>query len=668
MITDKNQKTEFRALFRKLYVTCRFTDRRRKKKRGGSLHTTELDDGQEWNRIDFNSITEQTHLDEFLETAELAGTEFQAVKLNMNFARPTTLIGQPSESERNKIKEVQEANRSILRIPRRPPWNILTTAEMLAESERSTFLEWRRSLAQLEENQNILLTPFERNLHFWRQLWRVIEKSDVVIQIVDARNPLLFRCEDLEAYVKEVSPLKDNLILVNKSDLLTESEREAWAAYFRNNNINAVFFSALEGEELDIIREEEEIALKENNDENLTNEINEDDSENEDSIENEKEYQDENETDNRKNELSFESEENNYMDQHVEECRYDIENFSVNFDGGLESCNKNEVNTESTSNEKMESNDETSDKENPLNSKYVTTSKLFSRVDLISLFKVIHEGKRVSEKHVTIGLVGYPNVGKSSTINCLMKEKKVSVSATPGKTKHFQTLFLNDDILLCDCPGLVFPAFVATKAEMIISGILPIDQMRDHVPSINLVTSIYPRDFLENTYSIRLPKPLEGEDPNRPPTSEEFLNTYGFLRGFMTQRGQPDNPRTARYVLKDYMNGKLLYCHAPPNYPQEEYHKYKYMKYCKTNGEALQLSTSPYKEYRKQNDRIFFKNKVAGNRGHRKILAAGVNSAESSEECSSEGSVPFKPWRNNTKRNSKQKARKQFAHLDPKTS
>ena len=36
--------------------------------------------------------------------------------------------------------------------------------------------------------------------------------------------------------------------------------------------------------------------------------------------------------------------------------------------------------------------------------------------------------------------VGYPNVGKSSTINALMKEKKTSVSATPGKTKHFQVI------------------------------------------------------------------------------------------------------------------------------------------------------------------------------------------------------------------------------------
>jgi len=40
----------------------------------------------------------------------------------------------------------------------------------------------------------------------------------------------------------------------------------------------------------------------------------------------------------------------------------------------------------------------------------------------------------------------------------------------------------------------------------------------------------------------------------------------------MTQNGQPDNPRSARYVLKDFVNGKLLYCVAPPMCEQHLYH------------------------------------------------------------------------------------------------
>lgn len=43
-------------------------------------------------------------------------------------------------------------------------------------------------------------------------------------------------------------------------------------------------------------------------------------------------------------------------------------------------------------------------------------------------------------------------------------------------------------------------------------------------------------------------------------------------RGFMTQNGQPDNPRSARYILKDFVNGKLLYCVAPPTLEQECFH------------------------------------------------------------------------------------------------
>lgn len=42
-----------------------------------------------------------------------------------------------------------------------------------------SFLEWRRSLSELQDNEDLLLTPFERNLDFWRQLWRVIERRCV---------------------------------------------------------------------------------------------------------------------------------------------------------------------------------------------------------------------------------------------------------------------------------------------------------------------------------------------------------------------------------------------------------------------------------------------------------------------------------------------------------
>lgn len=83
--------------------------------------------------------------------------------------------------------------------------------------------------------------------------------------------------------------------------------------------------------------------------------------------------------------------------------------------------------------------------------------------------------------------------------------------------------------MLCDCPGLVMPSFMFTKAEMVVNGILPIDQMRDQVPPVTLVASLIPRHELEFTYGIMLPPPAEGEDPTRPPTAEELLNAYGCM-------------------------------------------------------------------------------------------------------------------------------------------
>lgn len=42
----------------------------------------------------------------------------------------------------------------------------------------------------------------------------------------------------------------------------------------------------------------------------------------------------------------------------------------------------------------------------------------------------------------------------------------------------------------------------------------------------------------------------------------------------MTSNGQPDQSRSARYVCKDYVNGKLLYCVAPPTVEQSVYHTF----------------------------------------------------------------------------------------------
>ncbi|KAB0798589.1 hypothetical protein PPYR_09582 [Photinus pyralis] len=575
------------------------------------LHTTEVQDGYDWGRLNLQSVTEESSFQEFLATAELAGTEFQAEKLNIKFINPKVNVGLLTEEEKRAVNESQEKNRELITIPRRPAWTKDMGADELDQNEREHFLTWRRTLADLQEKQGVLLTPFEKNLEFWRQLWRVIERSDVIVQIVDARNPLLFRCDDLEKYVTEVSKDKLNLILINKADFLTSEQRQFWADYFSSLGVHVVFFSAITVP--------------------TSAEIEESSSENEEC-----------------------EDESSEEEEHVEKSLADLHKSVQKLEHAVE-CSAQEINRISKKIEEMLD-------EQPQIS---NSSAILSRDGLIEFFKTFHKGERVTKNLSTIGLVGYPNVGKSSTINALLCAKKVSVSATPGKTKHFQTLFLDDDLLLCDCPGLVMPSFVYTKAEMIINGILPIDQMRDHVPPINLITSLIPRHIFEDKYGLMLPLPMECEDQNRGPTAEELLNAYGYNRGFMTSNGQPDNPRAARYILKDFVNGKLLYSHAPPGVDQNIYHTWpKRQRLVKANRVLPPQEARAIRSLRatpQDIDKTFFN--LQSNGAHVKGKSTEILSGSSSNG-NVENSKPWKQENRHKNKNKREKLRKLYIHLD----
>ena len=306
----------------------------------------------------------------------------------------------------------------------------------------------------------------------------------------------------METYVKQVDPLKKNLLLVNKADLLSANQRQAWMEYFKHDGVDVVFWSAMaENDKLEIEK---------------------------------------------KNSESVDQDEAKNM---VEDDP-DSDDTDSDYDDRIE-----------TMSEQSDQVDSQSDIfENP------EDKFLLRRQELIDYFKSL-----VDKPSKVVGMVGYPNVGKSSTVNTLLGLKKVPVSATPGRTKHFQTLFVDQELCLCDCPGLVFPSFALSKADMILNGILPIDQMRDHVGPINLLAHRIPRAVIEGTYGINIKRPREGEDPDRPPTSTEILDPHALSRGFMTSRGQPDNSRSSRLVLKDYVNGLLLYSFPPPGFDAELY-------------------------------------------------------------------------------------------------
>lgn len=177
----------------------------------------------------------------------------------------------------------------VLPIPTRPRWTRAMTKSQLTDLEQSVFVTWRRKLAHIEDAYDAVMTPYERSPFFWRQLWRVVERGDVVVQVIDARDPLLYRSTPLEDFVETCADLggassdgdgststatshmdpdmgfdmdfsklgvgggskvpKVNVILLNKADLVPESVREEWAHYWSAQGVHFFFFSAIQKEE-----------------------------------------------------------------------------------------------------------------------------------------------------------------------------------------------------------------------------------------------------------------------------------------------------------------------------------------------------------------------------------------------------------------------------------
>ncbi|KAK6247474.1 hypothetical protein QUC31_019039 [Theobroma cacao] len=444
------------------------------------------------------SVTEVSDIDAVIEQAEEADQLFSiqhpTPNLLINLDTSSSTSGMTPEERREQQKKEEALHASSLRVPRRPSWNAGMSVEELDANEKQAFLVWRRSLARLEENEKLVLTPFEKNLDIWRQLWRVLERSDLLVMVVDARDPLFYRCPDLEAYAREIDEHKRTLLLVNKADLLPVSVREKWAKFFRSHKILFLFWSAkaasatLEGKML---------------------------------------------TDPWKTQNSMQKSDD--PDTKI----YGRDELLARLQSEAEEIVKMRKSGSST-----------------------------SRSSNIQSPSCNAEGTSAS-KNVVVGFVGYPNVGKSSTINALVGQKRTGVTSTPGKTKHFQTLIISDELTLCDCPGLVFPSFSSSRYEMIASGVLPIDRMTEHREAVQVVANRVQRHIIEDVYKINLPKPKPYESQSRPPQASEFLRAYCASRGYVASSGLPDETRAARQILKDYIDGKLPHYEIPPGMADE---------------------------------------------------------------------------------------------------
>ncbi|CAM36854.1 conserved hypothetical protein [Leishmania braziliensis MHOM/BR/75/M2904] len=459
-----------------------------------------------------------------------------------------------------------------LTIPKRPVWNCKMSAEDLQAVEKKAFVDWRHSLAQIEEEHKVLLTPYERNLEVWRQLWRVVERADVVAVIVDARNPLMFRSADFEKYVRSATNSKGEpkkvLLLLNKSDLLTEAQRRAWAAYFQQRGDDFFFFSA---KPLQPFTQDAAATATAASSYAIAGSDDEDEQEEEVDASLDAEGV----------QLTAEQEKavlDKVMKHKREKTRHKKKALRapVKVANPYELAAKLQAMKEQAHEPRVKEEKPLTEEELARNSRTAAGAAAVKRepwtvldpMQLLDQLALLREEAGVTDVNtpLMVGLVGYPNVGKSSTINAIIGCKKVVVSATPGKTKHFQTLTIPNErrVALCDCPGLVFPSFATTKAQMVCDGILPIDTATDTLEATATICRRLPRPVLEEELNVSL---LAEDDIDESDSlAERLLNALARRRGYMASHDRPNKARAGKELLKLYVDGYFVYVEPPPTY------------------------------------------------------------------------------------------------------
>ncbi|XP_017331648.1 nucleolar GTP-binding protein 2 [Ictalurus punctatus] len=264
----------------------------------------------------------------------------------------------------------------------------------------------------------------------WGELYKVIDSSDVVIQVLDARDPMGTRSQNIETYLKKEKPWKHLIFVLNKCDLVPTWVTKRWVALLSQEYPTLAFHAS------------------------LTN----------------------------------------------------------SFGKG-------------------------------------------SLIQLLRQFGKLHTDK----KQISVGFIGYPNVGKSSVINTLRSKKVCNVAPIAGETKVWQYITLMRRIFLIDCPGVVYPS-EDSESDIVLKGVVQVEKIRNPEDHIGAVLERAKAEYIQKTYHI----------PSWS-SAEDFLEKLAFRMGKLLKGGEPDMPTVSKMVLNDWQRGRIPFFVKPPGpEPDEE--------------------------------------------------------------------------------------------------
>ncbi|XP_014667042.1 PREDICTED: guanine nucleotide-binding protein-like 1 isoform X2 [Priapulus caudatus] len=366
-------------------------------------------------------------------------------------------------------------------MPKRPAWNYSMSKEKVEAQEERMFMAYLDKIYSDFKSEE--LSYFELNLETWRQLWRVLEISDIVLLITDIRFPI---------------------------DLAPASLVAAWKNYFQERfpKLHIICFSSYP-------KDPREQGMLDPN-----------------KVFHKKRVK------TKKRFITIGPQDLYQACEGIVSGKVDLQGWKERIAEQME----------------FDDNDETHE-----NEAIVQEDSLPDGTSDV----------RYKNGILTIGCVGHPNVGKSSLLNGLVGRKVVSVSKTPGHTKHYQTIFLTPTVRLCDSPGLTFPS-VIEKPLQILSGIYPVAQVQEPYTAIGFLAQRIP---LVSVLHLKPPDYVVSKPTSAAVewTAIDICEAWAEKRNFKTAKAaRNDVYRAANNLLRFAQEGRLRLCLRPPGFTKQK--------------------------------------------------------------------------------------------------
>ena len=315
----------------------------------------------------------------------------------------------------------------------------------------------------LEKKLNVINKDLSRKAYI-KTLDQVIENSDVILEILDARDPLSCRNKDLENKIKSGKYSKKIILVLNKIDLVPIQNSIDWQKYLSNEFPCVLFKSNTQTQNANLSQ-------------------------------------------------------SNLFDKNLKEQKEYISDILK----GNKSIGGEEL---------------------------LNILKNYSRID------------GGTKSNIVVGVIGIPNVGKSSLINSLTRGKNVGVSNTPGFTKGIQEVILDNNIRLLDCPGVV----LSDNENNILHNIIRTEDIKEPLEIVEKILKKMTQENFLKTYNLDL-SILKGSEL----TIEKIVYLVGEKLKKYKKGGIVDLDKSARIIINDWNSGKLKYYSVPPGIDKNIY-------------------------------------------------------------------------------------------------